>query len=38
MDNSKVHRSEGLKVPEGIEIEYLPPFCPELNPFEGEFE
>ncbi len=29
MDNAPSHKSKDLKVPEGIEIEYLPPYSPE---------
>jgi len=38
MDNAPSHKSKDLKVPEGIEIEYLPPYSPELNPVERVFQ
>ncbi|MFM7424415.1 MAG: transposase, partial [Elainella sp.] len=28
------HRSEGVVVPEGIHLEFLPPYSPELQPAE----
>jgi transposase len=34
MDGASWHRSCQLKVPENIEIIYLPPYSPELNPVE----
>jgi len=34
MDNAGWHKSKRLKVPKNIEIEYLPPYSPELNPVE----
>ena len=33
-DNAGWHRSKSLKVPPGIEIEYLPAYSPELQPAE----
>ena len=33
-DNAGWHRSKSSKVPQGIEIEYLPPYSPELQPAE----
>jgi len=27
-----------LKIPEGIKIEYIPPYSPELNPVERVFQ
>ncbi|WP_457642095.1 IS630 family transposase [Persephonella sp.] len=38
MDNAPSHKSKYLKVPEGIEIEYLPPYSPQLNPVERVFQ
>lgn len=38
MDNAPSHRSNSLDVPEGIEVRYLPPYSPELNPVERVFE
>ncbi|MFH1157908.1 MAG: transposase, partial [Pseudomonadota bacterium] len=29
------HRSRGLKVPDNIELLFLPPYSPELNPKEN---
>ena len=34
MDGAGWHKSKGLIVPENIEIIYLPPYSPELNPVE----
>lgn len=34
MDGAGWHKSKGLKVPKNIEIIYLPPYSPELNPIE----
>ena len=34
MDRAGWHKSKGLRVPENIELEYLPPYSPELNPQE----
>jgi len=34
MDQAGWHRSSELQIPEGIEIAYLPPYSPELNPVE----
>jgi putative transposase len=38
MDNAPSHKSKKLEVPEGIEIKYLPPYSPELNPVERVFQ
>lgn len=38
MDNASFHKSKGLTIPDGIEIEYLPPYSPELNPVERVFQ
>lgn len=34
MDGAGWHKSKDLKIPENIQIELLPPYCPELNPVE----
>jgi hypothetical protein len=34
MDCAGWHRSKDLKIPENIEIVFLPPYSPELNPVE----
>lgn len=34
MDGASWHRSSHLKVPTNVEIIYLPPYSPELNPVE----
>lgn len=34
MDCAGWHKSKDLKIPENIEIIYLPPYSPELNPVE----
>ena len=34
MDQAGWHKSKGLKVPQNIELAYLPPRSPELNPEE----
>ena len=34
MDGAPWHRSYKLKIPSNIEIVYLPPYSPELNPIE----
>ena len=33
-DNAGWHRSKKAIIPEGIEIEFLPPYSPELQPAE----
>jgi len=38
MDRAGWHRSQGLNLPKNIEIIYLPPYCPELNPVETLWE
>ena len=38
MDNARYHKTKGLKIPEGIEIEFIPPYSPELNPVERVFQ
>lgn len=34
LDGAGWHKSKELQVPENVEIVYLPPYCPELNPVE----
>ncbi|MFH1538609.1 MAG: IS630 family transposase [bacterium] len=34
MDQAGWHKSKSLKIPENIEILFLPPYSPELNPVE----
>ena len=34
MDQAGWHKSQGLRVPDNIQIEFLPPYSPELNPVE----
>jgi transposase len=34
MDGAGWHKSKGLIIADSIEIIYLPPYCPELNPVE----
>lgn len=34
MDGAAWHKSKNLQLPENIEILYLPPYSPELNPVE----
>ena len=38
MDNASSHKSKRLKVPDNIQIVYLPPYSPELNPVERVFQ
>lgn len=33
-DNAGWHRSQKVQIPEGIEVEFLPPYSPELQPAE----
>jgi putative transposase len=33
-DNAGWHKSKGLEVPDNIEIIYIPPYTPEMNPIE----
>ena len=33
-DNAGWHRSKKVIIPKGIEIEFLPPYSPELQPAE----
>ena len=34
LDNAGWHTPKGLQVPEGLRLEYLPPYSPELQPAE----
>jgi hypothetical protein len=34
MDGAGWHKSKNLIIPKNIQIELLPPYCPELNPVE----
>jgi len=34
MDGAGWHKSKKLEIPDNIEIVYLPPYSPELNPVE----
>jgi len=38
MDNAPSHKSKRLEVPANIQIVYLPPYSPELNPIERVFQ
>ncbi len=38
MDGAGWHKAKHLKIPDGIEIIYLPPYAPELNPVERLWE
>ena len=33
-DNAGWHRSQNVKIPSGIKVEFLPPYYPELQPAE----
>jgi putative transposase len=33
-DGASWHRSSGLEIPENIELVFLPPYTPEMNPIE----
>jgi len=37
-DGAAAHRSTRLKIDEGLRIEHLPPYSPELNPVERLFK
>ena len=40
MDNARIHRGERIKEiceRHGCDLEYLPPYCPFLNPIESSF-
>jgi len=34
MDSAGWHKSKSLIIPKNIQIVFLPPYCPELNPVE----
>ena len=34
MDQTGWHKAKTLKIPENIELAFLPPYCPDLNPQE----
>jgi len=34
MDQAGWHKAKALKIPENIELAFLPPYCPDLNPQE----
>ena len=34
MDQASWHKAKGLKIPSNIELAFLPPYSPELNPQE----
>jgi transposase len=34
MDQAGWHKSKGLKIPENMELAFLPPYSPDLNPQE----
>jgi transposase len=34
LDNSGAHTSQRLTLPENVQLVFLPPYCPELNPIE----
>ena len=34
LDGARWHTSKSLKIPEGIHLEFLPPYSPELQPAE----
>jgi transposase len=34
MDQAGWHKSQRLQVPDNIQIKFLPPYSPELNPVE----
>jgi putative transposase len=38
VDNGGCHKSAELSIPRNIGFQYLPPYCPELNPVERLFE
>lgn len=38
LDRAGAHCSSKLSIPKGVVLEYLPPYCPELNPAERFFE
>lgn len=34
MDNAVWHKAKALRVPHNIELLFIPPYCPEMNPIE----
>ena len=34
MDQAGWHKAKALRIPENIELAFLPPYCPDLNPQE----
>ena len=34
MDNAAWHKAKALKIPENIELAFIPPYTPEMNPIE----
>lgn len=34
LDNGAFHKAKDLAIPENIQLMFLPPYCPELNPAE----
>jgi transposase len=34
MDRAGWHRAKALRIPENVELGFLPPYCPDLNPQE----
>ncbi len=34
MDQAGWHKAKALKIPENVELAFLPPYCPDLNPQE----
>ena len=33
-DGARWHKSKGLVIPDNIEIDFIPPYTPEMNPIE----
>lgn len=38
LDRAGAHSSKKLNIPQGVVLEHLPPYCPELNPAERFFQ
>lgn len=34
LDNGKFHKAKKLPIPTGVQLKFLPPYSPELNPVE----
>jgi len=34
LDNGKFHKAKKLSIPTGVQLKFLPPYSPELNPVE----